>query len=233
MAERIEDRLWLPTARRLGVGQSDKIMHKGCGNRPSLFVKNDPDKFWCYCHRCHGGGHKEKVNQRVKQTLATKTGWKPEVLIPLVEAIVSQPYNFHDILARFRIAPYVSSLTFSPDTKRIYFPDDSGSLLGLDATGLANARFYSPTKRNLATKHVPGAVSLFITDSLERYLESVRGGFGDTILVMNREGSKAALADVSEHYQRYTTVELQGRLSSQFIRDLRIFRTPGAEWISY
>lgn len=233
MAERIEDRLWLPTARRLGVGQSDKIMHKGCGNRPSLFVKNDPDKFWCYCHRCHGGGHKEKVNQRVKQTLATKTGWKPEVLIPLVEAIVSQPYNFHDILARFRIAPYVSSLTFSPDTKRIYFPDDSGSLLGLDATGLANARFYSPERRSLATFNVPGASSIFITDDLTAYLRSVRGGGRDVILAMNPAGRKAALAALSEKYQQYKLVEVQGRMPDQFHRDLKIFRTPGAEWLSY
>lgn len=233
MAERIEDRLWLPTARRLGVGQSDKIIHVGCGNRPSLFVKNDADKFWCYCHRCHGGGHKEKVNQRVKQTLATKTGWKPEVLIPLVDAIITQPYNFQDILARFRIAPYVSSLTFSPDTKRIYFPDDSGSLLGLDATGLANARFYSPTKRNLATYIVSPATSIFITDSLTAYLRAVRGGGRDCILAMNREARASALAELAATYQEYRLVEIHGRFPDQFHRDLNIFRTPGAEWISY
>lgn len=233
MGQRIEDRLWLPQARSLGVGQSDKIIHKGCGNRPSLFIKNDADRFWCYCHRCRGDGQREKVNQRVKQKLSTKTGWRPETLIPLVDAIITQPYNFQDILARFRIAPYVSSLTFSPDTKRIYFPDDSGSLLGLDATGLANARFYSPERRSMAAKYGSGTGFILITDSIERYLDAVRSERRDAVLIMNKEAGKAALAALSERYHTYKLWEFAGRLPEQFLKDIRIYKTLEAEWLTY
>lgn len=222
MGQRIEARLWLSQARLLAVGDSDKIMHKGCGDRPSLFIKNDADKFWCFCHRCHGQGFVEKANQRVKQKLPTKTGWAPEKMVPLIEAIVSEPYNFRDLFERHGIAPFVTMCRFSPDTRRVYFPDDSGSLLGLDATMQANARFYSPYKRSLAVyaRNTDGA--LHITGSLKEYLESVQRGM-NAVLVMNGAGEKAALAVVATTYQDYGTITLGSYLRDNFIRDLKPF----------
>lgn len=222
MGQRIEDRLWLSEARKLAVGDSDKIMHKGCGNRASLFIKNDPDKFWCFCHRCHGQGFHEKQSQRIKQRLPTKTGWMPEKMVPLIEAIVSEPYNFRDLFERHGIAQFVSMCRFSPDTRRVYFPDDSGSLLGLDATMQANARFYSPYKRSLAVyaRNTDGA--LFITGGLKEYLESVQRGL-NAILVMNGAAEKAALAVVATTYQDYGTITMGQYLRDGFLRDLKPF----------
>lgn len=222
MGQRIEERLWIHEARKLAIGDSDKIMHKGCGNRPSLFVKNDADKFWCFCHRCHGQGFVVKEQQRVKQKLPTRTGWEPEKMVPLIEAIVSEPYNFRDLFERHGIAPFVTLCRFSPDTRRVYFPDDSGSLLGLDATMQANARFYSPYKRSLAV-HADGiGNTLFITGNLKDYLQHVQRKLS-AILVMNGAAEKAALAVVATTYQRYAQITTGQYLREGFLRDLRPF----------
>lgn len=221
MGQTIEKRLWLPQARLLPVGHDDKIIHKGCGDRPSLFIKNDDDKYWCFCHRCHGGDFMPKTLQRVKQKLAPKTGWVPEDIIPLMDAVVSEPYNFREIFERYRISPYVSILRFARDTKRIYLPDSSGSLMGLDATGQAIARFYSPHKRNLAVFYGDNPGSLVVTGGIEEYLTRCKAN-ESAILVMNRAAEKAALAELSKG--SYTNL-VEGRfLKDGFKRDLRMFK---------
>ena len=221
MGKYIEPRLWLAQAKSLPVGHDDKIIHKGCGDRPSLFIKNDDDKYWCFCHRCHGGGFHDKTLQRVKQRLAPKTGWVPEDIIPLVDAVVSEPYNFRDIFERYRISPYVSILRFARDTKRIYLPDSSGSLMGLDATGQAIARFYSPHKRSLAVFYGDNPGSLVVTGSIEEYLARCKLG-ESAILVMNRAAEKAALAELSKG--EYTSLHEGKYLKDRFARDLRMFK---------
>lgn len=219
MSKFIEPRLWLAKAKALPVGSTDKIKHAGCGDRPSLFIKNDDDTWWCYCHRCRTPGQVEKSNPRVKQKLAEKTGWLPDKIIPLMEAVVSEPYNFRDIFERFNIAPYVSDLHFSPDTKRIYFPDDSHSYLGLDATGLANARFYSPHKRALAYHRLNSPGPVLVTGELAAYLAAVRDGVG-AALVMNYAGEKAALAALSQIPAAQLIIGKY--LKDTFVRSLRV-----------
>lgn len=192
----IEARFYLSKARSLPQGSSEKIVHVGCGARPSMFVKNDDDSWWCYCHRCRDGGTTDKSNPRVKQKVSEKTGWIPDKTIPLVDAVMEAPYNFTVIFERFGVAPYVTLCTFSPDTQRIYFPDESGSLLGLDSTGKANARFYSPHRRAFAMAGVSDACDVLVTGDLKTYLQTVAWG-GGAMLVMNTEGEKAALAALS------------------------------------
>ena len=217
----IEPRLWLAQAQALLPGADDKIMHKGCGDRPSLFIKNDDDRYWAWCHRCRRPGLKLKQVPRIKQKLATKTCWMPETMQPIVQAIVEQPYNFRDLFKRFDLAAYITLLKFSPETKRVYFPDDSGSYLGLDATFLANARFYSPVQRNLAIRIQRSAGTLLITGSLAGYLAQVASG-GDAILVMNRAAEKAALAGLVNYmdlYDRFTFMQVR----EQFRRECSPF----------
>lgn len=217
----IEPRLWLTTAKGLPCGQSEKIIHVGCGQRPSLFVKNDEDSWWCYCHRCRQKGHVAKSNPRVKQKLATKTGWYPKEIIPLVDAIVSEPYNFREVFERNRITKYVTHLSYAKDTQRIYFPDESDSFLGLDATGQANARFYAPTRRAMAVHNVRCPDGVLITGNLPQYLEAVTLGVTGAILVMNKEGEKAALAALSEHPP--FKLFMMDYLTDQFKRSLNVF----------
>lgn len=217
----IEKRLWLPQAQGLLPGADDKIIHRGCGDRPSLFIKNDADKYWCYCHRCRRGGFHVKGHQQIKQKLATKTGWKPEKLIPIVQAVINEPYNFRELFQRFELAPFVSLLRFSPDTKRVYFPDESESFLGLDATFLANARFYSPVRRNLAVSLQGGARNLYVTGSVAAYLEAVHTG-ASAILTMNREADTVAASLVATYSDQYESVILL-KINNTLRRELQPF----------
>lgn len=219
--DKIEHRLWLAQAQALLPGADDKIIHQGCGDRPSLFIKNDSDRYWCYCHRCRRDGVKSKEVPRIKQKLATKTGWKPETMHPMVQAVVEQPYNFRELFQRFELAPYVSLLKFSPETKRVYFPDESASLLGLDATFLANARFYSPVQRNLAVTVQGGARNLYVTGSLAAYLEAVHTGAG-AILTMNKAADKATASLVATYADKFESVILL-KLHDNLRRELMPF----------
>ncbi|AOT25379.1 DNA primase [Pectobacterium phage PP2] len=222
MAKRIEDRLWLPQARSLPLGGSTKVIHNGCGKRPSMFVKNDPDKYWCYCHRCHGGGHYPKEQQRVKMKLTPKTGWVPQEQVPLLSAIVKEPHNFTELFSRYPISRYVSILTFSPDTRRIYFPDESGSKMGLDVTGQANARMYSPYKHNMAVYTGGVEDQLVISGNLSEYLSLVYRNMA-CILVYSRNAEKPALAALSLVYENYSRIVTGLGLTDNFKRDIRPF----------
>lgn len=209
MSNKIEYRLWLEQAKSLPVGSDAKIIHKGCGSRESLFIKNEDDSWWCFCHRCKGSGRKDKTLQRVKMKLPSKTGWKPEKLIPLVEAVASEPYNFSELFSRFGLAPYTSLLKFSPDTRRIYFPDMSDSLVGLDATFEATARFYSPYKRGLATWFNSSSDRLVVVAHVTDYLNAVHSGMS-AVWITNSVGAKAALAKVSTASNSHRLVYTKG-----------------------
>lgn len=223
MSNKIEYRLWLEQAKSLPVGSDAKIIHKGCGSRESLFIKNEEDSWWCFCHRCKGSGRKDKTLQRVKMKLPSKTGWKPDKLIPLVEAVASEPYNFSELFRRFGLAPYTSLLTFSPDTRRIYFPDDSGSLVGLDATFEATARFYSPYKRGLATWFNPASNRLVVVAHVTDYLAAVHAGMS-AVWITNGAGAKAALAEVSNNCTTHTHIYTVGiKRDGPIYRDFKPF----------
>ena len=219
--DKIEHRLWLPQAQALLPGACDKIVHKGCGDRPSLFIKNDDDRYWCFCHRCRRDGVKSKEVPRIKQRLATATGWMPQTMQPIVQAVIEQPYNFRELFERFELAQYVSLLKFSPETKRVYFPDDSDSYLGLDATFLANARFYSPVRRNLAVRLQDTAGYLYVTGSLSHYLEAVSVG-ASAILTMNKEADKHAVSIVSTYATAYDKVYML-KINDGLRRELQPF----------
>ncbi|CCI88854.2 DNA primase [Yersinia phage phi80-18] len=222
MTKVIEKRLWLPQAKGLLHGDDTKIIHKGCGTRASLFIKNDADRWWCFCHRCRGQGYELKVQQRIKMKLDSKTGWMPEKLIPITEAIISEPYNFRELFSRYELAQYVTLLQYSTDTKRVYLPDESGSYLGLDCTMQANARFYSPFKRNLAVFHSDTGSDLYITGSVTDYLASVHTD-KSAILIMNRLAEKAALAVVATTYEAYTEIRVGSYLRDDFMKNVRPF----------
>ncbi|QYW05804.1 putative DNA primase [Vibrio phage vB_VpaP_G1] len=187
----LENRHWLPYAQLLAAGESDKVPHVGCGDRPSLFVINDADSYWAYCHRCRCSGRVDKQYQRIKMKAPDKTGWYPKEIIPFMKAVVDNPRQYTDMLKRTGLATYVTLLRYSADTMRVYFPDDSGNYLGLDVTGQATARWYAPTKR--AVMYVNGDSTVVVTQSILTYLEAVRAGHS-AAYASNQQGRKALYA---------------------------------------
>lgn len=218
----IETRLWLHAAKSIPCGSDDKIIHKGCGDRPSLWVFNEPDRWGCYCHRCRQRAVVFKEHPRVKVKVPPKTGYIPDDLTPLMGHIVQQPHLFSDTVKYQGLGPYLSLLDYSKKTGRIYAPDTSKSYLGLDATGKANARFYSPMKRNLCTHDTAKEGTLYVECVLKDYLQRVAAG-DPAILCMNTAAEKAALARIAESYSGYEQVVVSPKATPHFKLNVRPF----------
>ena len=176
MTRYLEPRHWLPFAKMLGVNESDKIVHVGCGTRPSLYIQNDADRYWAYCHRCHKSGNQDKVgNVRIKQKVPVLSGWFPKQRVKLADVIVKEPHLFHEFLARNGwVAGNLSQLMYDKETKRVYLPDCAGHFLGIDVTGSAQARWYSPVKHYWSCVRVDDSTTVVVTDNPATYLKAVR-----------------------------------------------------------
>lgn len=215
----LETRHWLPYAEMLAAGESDKVPHVGCGDRPSLFVMNDFDSYWAYCHRCRCSGRVDKQYQRIKMKAPDKTGWYPKEIQPFIKAVVGNPRQFSDMLKRTGLAKYVTLLDYSADTMRVYFPDDSGNYLGLDVTGQAQARWYAPTK--CAVMYHKGGPEVYVTQSILNYLEAVRAGHS-VAYASNPKGRKALVAWVVQSKASKVSVKVseKDRLAN-LLKELR------------
>ncbi len=60
----IPEDLWLHRAKRLPVGQSERIRHLN-ERRPNLCIGNAVDRWWCYCQACKQGGVVQKTHVRL------------------------------------------------------------------------------------------------------------------------------------------------------------------------
>ncbi|AKQ07708.1 DNA primase [Yersinia phage vB_YenP_ISAO8] len=215
----LEDREWLPWAKLLGHNEDDKIIHNGCGTRPSLYIKNEADGLWAYCHRCRRSGNYSKTYQRIKVKAPEKTGWFPKTTMPFINAVAESPAQFASVLATMRLSKYVSLLTYSPDTMRVYLPDVTKQWLGLDVTGAATARWYSPTRKAVAVWHGTSPVmSVRVCHRLEDYLQSVRNG-EPALITFNPGGRKFAIAWLVEHKVRSALADKN--INPAFMKELK------------
>lgn len=217
MPDKLRPEEYLHIAKGLAHGESTKVIHEGCGNRPSMHVSNEHDRWWAYCHRCGCPGTVYKEQQRLAVRAPVKTGYIPHDTVGVINAIVQAPYKFKDVIKRHNLAPFISRLTYSDTTERIYFPDETDSYLGLDITGKAIAKFYSPHKRSLSAVLSGPSGGLFITGWLDEYLLAISVG-KRAILVMNSAGEKAALALVTRLED--THAEMKG-LRPAFLKDIK------------
>ncbi|CCI88398.2 hypothetical protein BN110_028_1 [Yersinia phage phiR8-01] len=219
--KRLEDRHWLPMAKSLGVGEDTKIIHSGCGNRPSLYIKHDADSLWAYCHRCRASGNEGKTFQRIKVKAPEKSGWFPKETLPLLDAVVLNPYQFSAILSMPGIAKHISLLSYSADTMRVYLPDMSSNYLGLDVTGAATARWYAPTRRACVVWQGLNTSSLMIVSRVSDYLLNVRAG-NSVCWALNPSGRKAVIAWLCEQPQEAALAD--DNLPRTFINEIRAIK---------
>ncbi|QOC54398.1 putative DNA primase [Aeromonas phage Atoyac15] len=213
---KLEERHWLPMARLLGMGEDEKIIHVGCGDRPSLYIKHDEDGLWAYCHRCRASGNYSKTFQRIKTKAPEKTGWFPKSTMPFINAVIDNPAQFADVLKRNHLAPFISMLTYSPDTMRVYLPDTSGNMLGLDVTGAASARWYSPTRSAMACSL--GSTPVRICRLLEDYLTAVRSGQA-ALITYNANGQRSAIAWLVQN--NLGSALADRKLPPQFMKEIK------------
>lgn len=216
----LEEREYLPIAKGLMVGEVTKVIHKGCGQRPSLHIANEADRWWAYCHKCRRPGSTPKQLQRIKVKVPEKTGWVPESLQPAASFINELLQNSH--LPGW-VWEYITLLSYSPDTKRVYLPDCSESLWGYDATGVATARLYSPYKRPVAIYEGISTGKVFVTSSIPRYLRCVRERL-PAYLVGGAAGYDVIVGRAAESFgSELLVVDYKANFHPQFIRNLKQF----------
>lgn len=218
----IEHRLFVPIAQGIPIGTSTKVVHKGCPRtkREALYVSNEADAYWCYCHGCGDTGHYQKTMQRIKVKAPPKTGWTPDDLIYFGDVDVAKLPS-RRFLEIDWVAQYFTLLKYSDKTKRIYLPDDSESYLGMDTTGAANARWYSPAYRKLALRGI-NRDTVTVTASVSDYLRALSLGTG-AVLCMDRKAEQRALAELCSINNLTIRLDIKPQwLSKNFLLNLRI-----------
>lgn len=143
---RLDPATWLPQAKALAVGQVKKVRHT-CGRRESMAVGNEQGHWWAYCHRCRCGGRVDKTCASIgKPKVKSATGHIPTDVRPINVQDLLDLRGLADCLGYHQLSRFITLLKVSPSTGRVYFPDVGGFWYGLDYTGAANARWYSPLK---------------------------------------------------------------------------------------
>lgn len=217
----IEHRLFVDVAKGIPIGTSTKIVHKGCPRtrREALYVANEADAYWCYCHGCGDTGHYQKTLQRIKVKPPEKTGWVPDDLIYIGDIDSLELISLRFLKIDW-VGKYFTLLKYSDKTKRIYLPDESNSYLGMDTTGAANARWYSPKYRKLAMSTL-GKDRIVVTAFVAEYLNAVATRRG-AILCMDKSAEKHALAELSKLNLDVVTLEVQPKyLTKNFLLNIR------------
>lgn len=217
----IEHRLFVPIAQSIPIGTSTKVVHKGCPRtkRPALYVSNEADAYWCYCHGCGETGHYQKTHQRIKVKPPKKTGWVPDDLRYFGDTCVTE-FPSLEFLKIDWVAHYATYLKYSGKTKRIYLPDESKSYLGMDISGAANARWYSPKYRKLAMS-IYGSTMITVTAFVDEYLLALSNDRG-AILCMDKNAERHALAELSKLNLNLVKLDIRNKfLSRDFTLNLR------------
>ena len=218
----IEHRLFVPIAQGIPIGTSTKVVHKGCPRtkREALYVSNEADAYWCYCHGCGDTGHYQKTMQRIKVKAPKKTGWVPDDLISLLDVDTSKLQSIRFLEIDW-VASFFTLLKYSPSTQRLYLPDYSYSYLGMDTTGAANARWYSPKYKKLAIAGTHRN-NIVVTSSVYEYLEALSNKQG-AVLCMDKAAESAALAELCKLDTDNIKLDVKPKwLSKNFLLNLRV-----------
>lgn len=129
---------WMHIAKRLAVGQGGRFRH-GREDRMNLTVRNEPDRYWAWCHRCHEGGTvmKEHVllNAPIEESVSCE--WPKD-------AVRIQGTEYEEIVAKFLANKgmdlmFLRDVLYSPKSKRILLDLRGGlrdnGIHGRDITG--------------------------------------------------------------------------------------------------
>lgn len=143
---RLDPATWLPQAKALAVGQTKKVRHT-CGKREAMTVGNEQGHYWAFCFRCGCGGRHDKASASIGQPKPkVQTGRVPTDVRSLTVSDLVGHKGLAECLDRHSLVRYLTLLRISPSTGRLYLPDAGKFWYGLDYTGAANARWYSPLK---------------------------------------------------------------------------------------
>lgn len=145
--KRLPDEVWLPSAKRLGVGMQGRGRHRGCtssSNRENLTYKHLADRYVAYCQACRGAAvHvKEHVAFGYVSPAVSNLLTRPTDVFQIHMLEAHERANIADFLAtkHMDLIFFDCVTAFSPSRKRfLVYPN--GQLMGRDTTGHAHSKW--------------------------------------------------------------------------------------------
>lgn len=141
----IDAAVWLPLAKRLPVGRTTRVAHKGDRTtRPNLIIGHEAGKYWCYCQSCHKGAVVEKTHISVVGAQAPRES--TQLSLPADRVLVKamddwSVQSIADLLASKNMdALYLPPLWFSESRKRLLLDTGQG-WLGRDTTDRSDQKW--------------------------------------------------------------------------------------------
>lgn len=177
-ARRLPDEVWLPAAKRLGVGMQGRHRHRGCtssSDRENLTFKHLADRYMAYCQACKGYGIHQKEH--------VAFGY----VAPAVSNLLTKPTDVYQIYTleaheRMNIADFLASknmdftffdcvTAFSPSRKRFLVYDHHGQLMGRDTTGHAHSKWLTYDGQHYIepSEWRQGSPALLVEDAFSMY----------------------------------------------------------------
>lgn len=140
--------VWLPQAKRLGVGMQGRGRHRGCSSnsdRENLTYKHLADRYVAYCQACRQPGihTKEHVAFGYVAPAMSNLLTKPTDVFQIHTLEAHERANIADFLAtkHMDLIFFDGVTAFSPSRKRFLVYDHRGQLMGRDTTGRAHSKW--------------------------------------------------------------------------------------------
>lgn len=174
---------WLPKAKRLAIGMQDRVYHLN-EKRPNLVIGNAGDRYWAYCQACKEGGIERKEHVRL-------TGFSPEAK----RSDLSLPRDLVRILnmdehERYPLLAFLASkgmdtvmlpeLWYSCTRKRILMVTESG-WLGRDVSDHALEKWLTYNKAKYLSNQLKATKAVVVEDAFSYF--KVRWATLDTVAV--------------------------------------------------
>ena len=192
--------MWLPLAKRLPVGRTTRVAHRGDRTtRPNLIVGHDAGRYWCYCQSCHTGAVIEKTHIMVTGAAAPReSAWLD---LPADRALVTEldewtVTSIAALLASKNMdALYLPPLWFSESRKRLLLDTGQG-WLGRDTTEKSDQKWLTYQGSKYLGSSSPGTVAVVVEDPYSFYKVrwALRSSTSFSIYCALGTGVKPALA---------------------------------------
>lgn len=169
----IDAAVWLPLAKRLPVGRTTRVAHKGDRTtRPNLIIGHEAGKYWCYCQSCHKGAVVEKTHISVVGAQAPRESTQlslpdDRVLVKAMDDWSVQ--SIADLLASKNMdALYLPPLWFSESRKRLLLDTGQG-WLGRDTTDRSDQKWLTYQGSKYLGTAMPSTLAVVVEDPYSYY----------------------------------------------------------------
>lgn len=178
MTKRLPDEVWLPAAKRLGVGMQGRHRHRGCtssSDRENLTYKHLADRYVAYCQACKGYGihTKEHVAFGYVAPAVSNLLTRPTDMVQIVHLEAHERANIADFLAskNMDLLYFDAVMAFSPSRKRFIVSDWEGKLMGRDTTGRAHSKWLTYDGQHFLEPRewTQGSPALMVEDAFSMY----------------------------------------------------------------